>query len=327
MSVLLMGDLFCLLTTFHTPVHARVSPLLLLLLLQSAAEPVRQLACKHSFHELCIRGWTIVGKKDVCPVCLEKVDMRDLYADKPWETQNLSWCVPRLLVGVSVHLVVVGWCCFLGGGVGVRVCFCVCVRPAPGCDDCCCCCCCCCACLLMLLGVCVCLPPPHPQDSDAGHHPLHGGVVPHHLPAGVAAGKDVPSSPCHTARGSRNSGQVWAVAGVGVQQSSSATTHAVGHGGCGCHRCGSQIETVRLVWHRLVCARLWHTTCHTAGGSMHCGWFVECNKMTVTRGMQRSHTTSVCPQSNHIDPEVSLFSRQQHRTTQGSRRAILCQLN
>jgi RING finger protein 121 len=60
-------------------------------LLQSGAEPVRQLACKHCFHELCIRGWTIVGKKDVCPVCLEKVDMRDLYADKPWETQNLSW--------------------------------------------------------------------------------------------------------------------------------------------------------------------------------------------------------------------------------------------
>jgi hypothetical protein len=60
---------------------------------QSLAEPVRQLACKHCFHELCIRGWTIVGKKDVCPVCLEKVDMRDLYADKPWETQNLSWWV------------------------------------------------------------------------------------------------------------------------------------------------------------------------------------------------------------------------------------------
>lgn len=58
---------------------------------ESLAEPVRQLACKHCFHELCIRGWTIVGKKDVCPVCLEKVDMRDLYADKPWETQNLSW--------------------------------------------------------------------------------------------------------------------------------------------------------------------------------------------------------------------------------------------
>lgn len=58
---------------------------------QASGEAVRQLGCKHCFHELCIRGWTIVGKKDVCPVCLEKVDMRGLYADKPWDTQNLSW--------------------------------------------------------------------------------------------------------------------------------------------------------------------------------------------------------------------------------------------
>ncbi len=36
-------------------------------------------------------GWTIVGKKDVCPVCLEKVDLKDLYANRPWETSNLSW--------------------------------------------------------------------------------------------------------------------------------------------------------------------------------------------------------------------------------------------
>lgn len=54
-------------------------------------EPVRQLGCKHCFHDLCIRGWTLVGKKDVCPVCLEKVDMRTLTGDRPWDTQNLSW--------------------------------------------------------------------------------------------------------------------------------------------------------------------------------------------------------------------------------------------
>ncbi|GAB4824246.1 hypothetical protein N2152v2_011292 [Parachlorella kessleri] len=36
-------------------------------------------------------GWTIVGKKDVCPACYEKVDLRALYSDRPWETRNLSW--------------------------------------------------------------------------------------------------------------------------------------------------------------------------------------------------------------------------------------------
>lgn len=50
-----------------------------------------QLACHHLFHPLCIRGWTLVGKKSVCPVCLEKVDLKDLFADRPWETRNLSW--------------------------------------------------------------------------------------------------------------------------------------------------------------------------------------------------------------------------------------------
>lgn len=53
--------------------------------------PRPQLSCKHCFHELCIRGWTVVGKKDSCPCCLEKVDLRDLYAQRPWETKNLSW--------------------------------------------------------------------------------------------------------------------------------------------------------------------------------------------------------------------------------------------
>jgi hypothetical protein len=27
----------------------------------------------HLFHEFCIRGWTMIGKKDVCPYCSEKV--------------------------------------------------------------------------------------------------------------------------------------------------------------------------------------------------------------------------------------------------------------
>ncbi|CAL8463670.1 g3204 [Coccomyxa elongata] len=50
-----------------------------------------QLGCKHCFHPDCIRGWTIVGKKDTCPTCLEKVDMRKIFAGRPWETRNLTW--------------------------------------------------------------------------------------------------------------------------------------------------------------------------------------------------------------------------------------------
>lgn len=54
-------------------------------------EPTVQLSCKHCFHELCIRGWTMVGKKDTCPQCNEKVDMRSLLADRPWDTHNITW--------------------------------------------------------------------------------------------------------------------------------------------------------------------------------------------------------------------------------------------
>jgi hypothetical protein len=61
--------------------------------LPEGVEPCVQLSCKHCFHNLCIRGWTVVGKKDVCPVCNEKVDLRELYSDRPWETRNLTWCV------------------------------------------------------------------------------------------------------------------------------------------------------------------------------------------------------------------------------------------
>lgn len=50
-----------------------------------------QLSCKHLFHMECIRGWCIIGKKDTCPTCWEKVDLRDVFGDKPWETRNLSW--------------------------------------------------------------------------------------------------------------------------------------------------------------------------------------------------------------------------------------------
>lgn len=50
-----------------------------------------QLNCKHVFHPECIKGWLIVGKKDTCPSCNEKVDLRQVCSDKPWETRNLSW--------------------------------------------------------------------------------------------------------------------------------------------------------------------------------------------------------------------------------------------
>ncbi|KAJ3047679.1 hypothetical protein HK097_011302 [Rhizophlyctis rosea] len=46
---------------------------------------VHRLTCGHAFHEQCIRGWTIIGKKDVCPCCKEKVDLK-AFKTNPWDT-------------------------------------------------------------------------------------------------------------------------------------------------------------------------------------------------------------------------------------------------
>jgi len=47
-----------------------------------------QLDCKHRFHEWCIRGWTIIGKKDTCPYCSEKVQLNRVFSN-PWEKQGI----------------------------------------------------------------------------------------------------------------------------------------------------------------------------------------------------------------------------------------------
>ncbi|ORX54977.1 hypothetical protein DM01DRAFT_319030 [Hesseltinella vesiculosa] len=67
-----------------------------------ADDAVHQLACKHVFHEKCIRGWCLVGKKDICPYCKEKVDLKQ-FKKNPWDTQQQLYL--NLLDGVR-YLVV-----------------------------------------------------------------------------------------------------------------------------------------------------------------------------------------------------------------------------
>jgi RING finger protein 121 len=44
------------------------------------------ISCDHIYHEHCIRGWHMVGKKSSCPICREKVDYR--FDRNPWETPD-----------------------------------------------------------------------------------------------------------------------------------------------------------------------------------------------------------------------------------------------
>ncbi|CAG8478824.1 2275_t:CDS:2 [Paraglomus brasilianum] len=74
-------------------------------------EKVHQLSCRHLFHEECIRGWCLIGKKDICPYCKEKVDMKE-FKTNPWDTQQQLYLslldgVRYLVVWQPIILVVV----------------------------------------------------------------------------------------------------------------------------------------------------------------------------------------------------------------------------
>ncbi|XP_017786545.1 PREDICTED: RING finger protein 121 [Nicrophorus vespilloides] len=49
-----------------------------------------KLSCEHVFHEFCIRGWCIVGKKQTCPYCKEKVDLKKMFCN-PWEKPHVLY--------------------------------------------------------------------------------------------------------------------------------------------------------------------------------------------------------------------------------------------
>ncbi|KAI0981522.1 hypothetical protein GJ496_004843 [Pomphorhynchus laevis] len=53
-------------------------------------ESTLRLSCGHTFHEFCIRGWSIIGKKSTCPYCHEKFDAK-IVVKKLWDKQNLFY--------------------------------------------------------------------------------------------------------------------------------------------------------------------------------------------------------------------------------------------
>lgn len=59
----------------------------------TTSQPTKKLNCGHKFHEFCLRGWMIVGKKDVCPFCNEKIEFSREEDSKqvtrqPWKSDS-----------------------------------------------------------------------------------------------------------------------------------------------------------------------------------------------------------------------------------------------
>lgn len=57
------------------------------------------------------RAQTIIGKKDVCPFCAEKVNLREMFTN-PWESQSIFWA--NLLDAVRYLMV---WNPLIVGGI------------------------------------------------------------------------------------------------------------------------------------------------------------------------------------------------------------------
>lgn len=54
-------------------------------------EPIKTLSCGHRAHEYCLRGWVLVGKRDSCPLCSEKVNLSSVVGTSPWARMSLLW--------------------------------------------------------------------------------------------------------------------------------------------------------------------------------------------------------------------------------------------
>ncbi|XP_032682791.1 RING finger protein 121 isoform X2 [Odontomachus brunneus] len=57
---------------------------------EGVIENTYKLNCEHVFHEFCIRGWCIVGKKQTCPYCKEKVDLKKMFRN-PWQRPHMLY--------------------------------------------------------------------------------------------------------------------------------------------------------------------------------------------------------------------------------------------
>ncbi|KAL5012036.1 hypothetical protein ScPMuIL_010587 [Solemya velum] len=57
---------------------------------EAILEKTFRLSCGHTFHEYCIRGWCIVGKRQTCPYCKEKVDLKRMFPG-PWERPHVLY--------------------------------------------------------------------------------------------------------------------------------------------------------------------------------------------------------------------------------------------
>lgn len=56
----------------------------------NSMELTRKISCNHEFHDFCIRGWCLIGKKNICPLCREKVNLSETFT-RPWDKVDVMY--------------------------------------------------------------------------------------------------------------------------------------------------------------------------------------------------------------------------------------------
>jgi len=69
----------------------------------AGGDEVFSLPCKHNFHALCIKGWTLIGKRNSCPCCCAKVELSSIAGRTLLGRQTLFWAQ---LLSLARYLVV-----------------------------------------------------------------------------------------------------------------------------------------------------------------------------------------------------------------------------
>lgn len=87
---------------------------------------VRLTCCSHAavpslnstprFHEFCIRGWCIVGKKQMCPYCKEKVDLKRMFSN-PYPFNSVTCLLHQVLLFVWHYSTMSASCLHTADGV------------------------------------------------------------------------------------------------------------------------------------------------------------------------------------------------------------------
>lgn len=81
--------------------------------LYNSIESTVTLQCTHTFHSMCLKGHTLIGKRDTCPQCHEKIELNQ-FVDTPWKHTTIWYStllniVRYIIVFNPIIFIIANW--------------------------------------------------------------------------------------------------------------------------------------------------------------------------------------------------------------------------